>query len=126
MAADTTAFATSALAATDLGDDGLGLVGVLATLSEIPVAILLRSLTGGVLGGLCLFQGGIGAVLVDELGPFDEGVDHLVLGNDHDVLALHEQVAALVARSNAEIGIAGLSRPVDNTCLLYTSPSPRD
>ena len=54
-------------------------------------------------------------MLVDELGPFDEGVDHLVLGNDHDVLALHEQVAALVARSNAEIGIAGLSRPVDNT-----------
>ena len=54
-------------------------------------------------------------MLVDELGPFDKGVHHLVLGNDHDVLALHEQVAALVARGNAEIGIAGFSRPVHDT-----------
>ena len=56
----------------------------------------------------------LGAVLVDELGPLDQRLDHLALGHDGDVAALHEQVAALVAGGDAEVGLAGLARPVDH------------
>ena len=50
--------------------------------------------------------------LGDELGPLDEGVDHLVLGHDRDDLALDEQVAPLAAGGDAEVGLAGLARAV--------------
>ena len=40
--------------------------------------------------------------------------DHLVLGHDGDVAALDEQVAALVAGGDAEVGLAGLARAVDD------------
>ena len=40
--------------------------------------------------------------------------DHLVLGHDGDVAAPHEQVAALVAGGDAEVGLARLARPVDD------------
>ena len=56
----------------------------------------------------------VGAVLVDELGPLDERLDHLALGHDGDVGALDEQVAALVAGGDAEVGLARLARPVDD------------
>ena len=48
----------------------------------------------------------------DELGPLDERVDHLVLGHDGRRSALDEQVAALVAGGDAEVGLAGLARAV--------------
>ena len=71
-----------------------------------------RSLRGLPLGerGVGPGDGGLGAVLVDELGPLDERVDHLVLGHDGDVATLDEQVAALVAGGDAEVGLAGLAR----------------
>ena len=56
----------------------------------------------------------LGAVLVDELGPLDERLDHLGLGHDGDVATLDEQVAALVAGGDAEVGLARLARPVDD------------
>ena len=58
--------------------------------------------------------GRVGAVLVDELGPLDERLDHLGLGDDGDVAALDEQVTALVAGGDAEVGLAGLARTVDH------------
>src|SRR3546814_16305147 len=59
-------------------------------------------------------QGGFGAVLLDELGPLHERGDHLVLGDDGDVLALDEQVAALVAGGDADVGVARLAGTVDD------------
>ena len=56
----------------------------------------------------------LGAVLVDELGPLDERLDHLALRHDRDVRPLDEQVAALVAGGDAEVGLAGLAGPVDD------------
>ena len=41
-------------------------------------------------------------------------VDHLVLGHDGDVAALDEQVAALVAGRDADVGVARLARAVDD------------
>ena len=41
-------------------------------------------------------------------------VDHLVLRDDGDVAAPHEQVAALVAGGDPEVGLAGLARSVDD------------
>ena len=60
------------------------------------------------------------AVLVDELGPLDERVDHLVLGHDGDVAALDEQVAALVAGGDAEVGLAGLAGPLTTQPITAT------
>src|SRR3546814_2896030 len=79
-----------------------GGVGVGALVDEEGGSVL-RGLAGG-LGGVDAGQGGFGAVLLDELGPLHERGDHLVLGDDGDVLALDEQVAALVAGGDADVG----------------------
>jgi hypothetical protein len=39
-------------------------------------------------------------------------LDHLVLGHDAHDLALDEEVAALLARGDAEVGVAGLAGAV--------------
>ena len=48
------------------------------------------------------------------LGLGHQGLDHLVLGDDPDDLALDEQVAPLAAGGDAEVGLAGLARTVDH------------
>ena len=70
-----------------------------------------------VLGGLALGDRrvglgdrGVDTVLVDELGPLDQGLDHVGLGDDGDVAALHEQVTALVPGCDAEIGFTCFAR----------------
>src|SRR5689334_12339590 len=74
-----------------------------ALLAGVGVVALLVEQRGtiGFRGRLCcgqisLREGPLDAVLVDELGPLDERVDHLVLGHDRDVRATYEQVATLV------------------------------
>ena len=57
-------------------------------------------------------EGGIGAVLVDELGPFHQGAHHLVFGHNGHILAFHEKVASLVACGYSQIGIAGFAGAV--------------
>ncbi|CAB4824314.1 unannotated protein [freshwater metagenome] len=51
-------------------------------------------------------------MLIDELGPLNEGLHHLGLGNDRDVDALYEEMAPLVASSDAEVRLTSLPRSV--------------
>ena len=51
-------------------------------------------------------------MLIDELGPLDQRIDHLVLGDDGDIATLHEQVPAPVAGRDTEISLTGLTRAV--------------
>src|SRR3954451_284793 len=82
-------------------DSLLAGVGVVALLVEQHVSVLV----GGGLRSreIRLGQRAFDAVLVDELRPFHEGVDHLALRHDRDVGTAHEQMATLVARSDAEV-----------------------
>ena len=89
-----------------------GVVGVVALGGQQRGAVLGRLALGE--RGVGLGDRGVDAVLVDELGPLDEGVDHLRLGHDGDVAALDEQVAALVAGGDAEVGFAGFAGTVDD------------
>src|SRR6478609_2702141 len=66
--------------------------------------------------------GGSGRVLVHGLahllgeahGLLDEGLDDLRLGHGLDDLALDEDLALAVARRDAEVGLTGLPRAVDD------------
>src|SRR6266540_4124031 len=96
----------------DLDDALLGPVGVGALLDEQRRAVLGRLALSA--GGIGAGDGRLGAVLVDELGPLDECGDHLALRDDGDVATLDEQVPALVAGGDAEVGLARLARAVDD------------
>src|SRR6476469_4335578 len=66
--------------------------------------------------------GGPGRLVVDGLahllgeahGLLDERLDDLRLGHGLDDLALHEDLALAVAGGDAEVGLAGLARTVDD------------
>src|SRR5471030_1052171 len=87
--------------------------------SLIDVVTLVVHQFGAVLGGLALGQFRIdasnrclGSVLVDELGPLDQRLDHLRLGHHGNVATFDEQMTALVAGGDAKVGLAALPRPV--------------
>src|SRR5690242_15753542 len=85
----------SAGALADLDDAVAGVVGVDALLVQEGAAVL-----GCFALGACRVGAGdrrIGAVFADELGPLDQGLDHVGFRDDGDVATLHEQVAPLVA-----------------------------
>src|SRR5918993_479052 len=92
----------------------LAVVGVGTLDVEERLAIALGLAPGRLLGGAGPLDGGLDAVLVDVLGPLDQRRHHLVLGDDGDVLPPDEQVAALAAGGDAEVGVLGLARPVDD------------
>ena len=50
----------------------------------------------------------------DVVGPREQRLDDLVFRHGLDDLALDEDLSFAVARSHAEIGLAGFSRPVDD------------
>ena len=83
--------------------------------------MLLKQL-GAVLLGLAsgllqvsTIERGVDAVLVDELGPLNELIHHLVFRHDCNVLPLNEEVTALVACSDADVGVACFAGPIDDT-----------
>ena len=58
---------------------------------------------------------GLDAFLEDPLGLLDERRDHLGLRHDPHHVPAHEQVALAAPGRDAEVGFAGLARPVHDT-----------
>ena len=89
-----------------------GVVHVGAFGLEERLAVLLGLRLGA---GVRRREAGLDALGDELLGLGDEGLDHLVLGHDPHDLALDEQVALVAPGRDAEVGLAGLARAVDDT-----------